>query len=309
MITTRALSKWYGQVLGVSGINLSINGGIVGLLGPNGAGKSTLIKLIAGLLPPSQGEALIFDRSAFDDPEARRRLGYCPEYEGVYEDLTGLEFVTALARLSGLGPRSRTAAADALASLGLSDAMHRPLRGYSRGMRQRAKLAQALAHDPDVLLLDEPLTGCDPLARATIVARIKTLAAAGKTILVSSHVLYEIEALTQQVVVIFRGQVLAEGNVYKLRALIDEHPHRVRIECDRPRDLAAAVVTAAHVARVQFTDGVPGGTVEIETRDPDTLYDAIPVVASAHNIKIRSLTSPDNNLSAVFDYLIAGDRR
>lgn len=305
MITTRALSKWYGQVLGVSGINLSINGGIVGLLGPNGAGKSTLMKLIAGLLAPSQGEALIFDRSAFDDPEARRRLGYCPEYEGVYEDLTGLEFVTALARLSGLGPRSRTAAADALASLGLADAMHRPLRGYSRGMRQRAKLAQALAHDPDVLLLDEPLTGCDPLARATIVARIKALAAAGKTILVSSHVLYEIEALTQQVVVIFRGQVLAEGNVYKLRELIDEHPHRVRIECDRPRDLAAAVVTAAHVARVQFTDGV----VEIETRSPDILYDAIPVVASAHNIKIRSLTSPDNNLSAVFDYLIAGDRR
>jgi ABC-2 type transport system ATP-binding protein len=301
-ISVEKVSKWYGQVLGVSGITFSMTGGIVGLLGPNGAGKSTLIKLIAGLLRPSQGSASIHGLPAWRSSEARRRLGYCPEHEGAYDELTAREFVTALARLSGVGRRAGEAAAEALTSLGLADAMDRPLGGYSRGMRQRAKLAQALVHDPDVLLLDEPLTGCDPLARASIVTRIKALAGAGKTVLLSSHVLHEIEALTQQIVVIFRGQVLAEGNIYRLRELIDEHPHRIRVECDQPRELAAAVIGAEHVARVQFTDGV----VEIETRAPDKLYDEIPRVAGERGVKIRALTSPDNNLSAVFDYLIRG---
>jgi ABC-2 type transport system ATP-binding protein len=299
-IAVERVSKWYGQVLGVSAISLSMTGGIVGLLGPNGAGKSTLIKLIAGLLQPSQGRAEIYGLPAWRSPEARRRLGYCPEHEGVYDELTAREFVTALAKLSGLGKRAATAAEEALVSLGLADALDRPLRGFSRGMRQRAKLAQALVHDPDVLLLDEPLNGCDPIARASIVARIKALAAAGKTVIISSHVLHEIESLTQQIVLIFRGQVLAEGNVYKLRELIDEHPHRVRVECDRPRDLAAAVIGGEHVARVQFTDG----TVEVETRAPDRLYDELPRLAAERGVKIRSLTSPDNNLTAVFEYLV-----
>ena len=299
-IELRGASKYYGEVLGIADISLSIQGGIVGLLGPNGAGKSTLMKLVAGLLRPSRGHATIFGRSAWEDLGARRRVGYCPEHEGTYEELSGLELVTVLAELAGV-PRGEAGsrAKKELVSLGLEDAMHRRVQGYSKGMRQRTKLAQALVHDPHVLLLDEPLTGCDPLARGQIVERIKALGAAGKTILMSSHVLHEIEALTRQIVVIYRGQVLAEGDVYRLRELIDEHPHRVRVECDRPRALARALVDKPHVSRVEIAEA----TVELETAAPDSLYDEIPLAARELGVKIASLTSPDNNMGAVFEYL------
>jgi ABC-2 type transport system ATP-binding protein len=299
-IQLEGASKYYGQVLGIVDVSLTIPGGIVGLLGPNGAGKSTLMKLCCGLLRPSRGRVAIFGASAWDDLDARRRIGYSPEHEGTYEELTGFEMVSALAELAGLPRReARRRAEQALVELGLADAMHRRLVGYSKGMRQRAKLAQALAHDPDVLLLDEPLTGCDPLARTLLASRIRALRDAGKTLLISSHVLHEIEALTKQVVVIFRGQVLAEGDIYELRALIDEHPHRVRVECDRPRDLARELAAREHVSRIEIEDH----TLEVETRAPDRLYDEIAAVALAAGLKIRSLTSPDNNIQAVFDYL------
>jgi ABC-2 type transport system ATP-binding protein len=299
-IAVAKVSKYYGQVLGIADVTLAVEAGIVGLLGPNGAGKSTLMKLCAGLLRPSRGAATIFGAPVWDAPEARRRVGYCPEHEGSYDELSGLELVTLLAELAGV-PRARAGrrAEEALAEVGLADAMRRRLGGYSKGMRQRAKLAQALAHEPDVLLLDEPLTGCDPLARAQIVEKIRALGRSGKTILLSSHVLYEIEALTDQIVLIHRGQVLAEGNVYRLRELIDEHPHRVRIESDRPRALAQALVALDHVTRIELSDG----TLELETRVPDKLYDAVPGAARAAGAEIRSLTSPDNNIQAVFEYL------
>ena len=293
-------SKYYGDVLGISDVTLTVSGGIVGLLGPNGAGKSTLMKLVAGLLRPTRGTVALYGKSTWEDPESRRRLGYCPEHEGTYEELTGLELVTVMAELAGVPRRdSRRRAEAALVAVSMQDAMKRRIGGYSKGMRQRTKLAQALAHDPDVLLLDEPLTGCDPLARGHIVERIKALGAAGKTVLLSSHVLHEIESLTREVIVIHRGRVLAEGDVYRLRDLIDEHPHRVRVECDRPRELARLLVAAEHVTRIEIDES----TVEIETRTPDRLYDEIPRAARGAGIKITSLVSPDNNIQAVFEYL------
>ena len=300
VVVADGCSKWYGHVLGVSEVTWRLAGGIVGLLGPNGAGKSTLIKLMSGLLRPSRGSLTVYGASPFDDVAVRRRIGYAPEHASTWDELTALELVAAMARLAGVPARqARAAADDALAQMGMTEAMHRRVRGFSQGMRQRTKLATAIAHDPDFVLLDEPLTGVDPMARADIIERIKRLGAAGKTVVVSSHVLYEIEALTSDIVVIYRGQVLAEGNVYEIRKLIDRHPHRIRVECDRPRAIASALAGEDHVARLSFERGA----IVIETRDPDRCYDELASAVLAAGANVTALSSPDNNLGAVFEYL------
>ena len=293
-------SKWYGHVLGVSDVSWTLRGGIVGLLGPNGAGKSTLIKMMAGLMLPSRGTLTVFGASPFEEVAVRRRIGYAPEHEKTWDELTAIELVTAMAKLAGVpGNQARTAAAAALEQMGMTYAKDRRVKGFSKGMRQRTKLASAIAHDPDFLLLDEPLTGVDPKARIEIVEQIRKLGEAGKTIVISSHVLYEIEALTTDIVVVYRGQVLAEGNVYEIRKLIDRHPHRIRVECDKPRAVAAALASEDHVARIAFERGA----VLVETRDPDRCYEQIGDTVLSAGIAVTTLTSPDNNLGAVFEYL------
>lgn len=298
-------SKWYGHVLGVSDIQLSVGGGVVGLLGPNGAGKSTLMKLAVGLLAPSRGAIRVFGESPLSSVEARRRIGYCPEHETLYDELSALEFVTCMAKLSGVPVASaRDRAAAALEEMGLGAAKDRRIKGFSKGMRQRTKLAQALVHDPDLLILDEPMTGVDPIARAEITASIRKLADAGKTILLSTHVLYEIESLTEEIVVIYRGQVLAEGNMFEIRSLIDRHPHRIRVECDRPRELAKGLADAEHITRIEYERNM----VTVETRDPDACYDQIAATVVENELVVRAMSSPDNNLAAVFDYLTGSSR-
>ncbi len=300
-------SKWYGHVLGVSDVSWKLEGGIVGLLGPNGAGKSTLIKMMAGLLRPSRGSLTVFGASPFDDVNVRRRIGYAPEHEKTWDELTPRELVRAMAELAGVpSDRSQKAADAAIAEMGMSNADSRRIKGFSKGMRQRTKLATAIAHDPDFILLDEPLTGVDPMARIDIVERIRRLAAAGKTVVISSHVLYEIEALTREIVVISRGQVLAEGNVYEIRKLIDRHPHRIRIDCDKPHVVGSALAGSDHVARIAFERGA----LVVETRDPDRCYDQLSDIVLGGGVAISSMTSPDNNLGAVFEYLTGdGGRR
>ncbi len=307
VVVAERCSKWYGNVLGVSDVSWTLTGGIVGLLGPNGAGKSTLIKMMGGLVQPSRGQLTVYGRDPFHDVDVRRRIGYAPEHDHTWDELSALELVTAMARLSGVATGNAAAAAKAaLAQVGMADAMDRRVRAFSKGMRQRTKLATAIVHDPDFVLLDEPLTGVDPVARIDIVERIKQLGAAGKTIVVSSHVLYEIEALTSEIVVIYRGQVLAEGNVYEIRRLIDRHPHRIRIECDKPRAIAAALAVEDHVARLSFDRG----GLMLETRDPDRCYAQLATAVLATNTVVTALSSPDNNLGAVFEYLTGdGGRR
>ncbi|MCA9670590.1 MAG: ABC transporter ATP-binding protein [Myxococcales bacterium] len=295
------VSKWYGRIVGVNDINANINAGVTGLLGPNGAGKSTLLRLLRGALRPSKGKVTVLGEGIWGNRALLARIGHCPEHDGVYGDLSGLEFVTVMARLSGMDAASaEKRAGEALDRLGLADARHRPVGQYSKGMRQRVKLAQAIVHDPELLLFDEPLTGCDPVARAAVVKLIRDLGRAGKTVIVSSHILHEVESMTEEILLIYKGQVLAEGNVYRIREMIDEHPHQIRVDCDNPRALASEAVRDGSVHALSFP---ADDALLIETRDPDSCYPLLPRLALEHGVKIRALTSPDNNLQAVFDYL------
>jgi ABC-2 type transport system ATP-binding protein len=300
-VVTEKLCKWYGRVVGINDFSVSISPGVTGLLGPNGAGKSTLIKLLVGALKPSKGELEVLGERVWGNRELLARIGYCPEHDGIYGDLTGAEFVAAMGRLGGLADdEAKRRADDVLERLGLAKAKDRLLGEYSKGMRQRAKLAQALVHDPELLLLDEPLTGCDPLARVQITQLIKELGRAGKTVIASSHILHEIESMTSEIVLLYKGQVLAEGNIYRIREMIDEHPHKIRVECDDPRGLGQKLVSSPDVQAIEFTDK---RVLVIETHNPDGCYPIIPQLALEGGIKISSLTSPDNNLQAVFAYL------
>ncbi len=300
MIECAHAAKWYGQIIAVNDVSLSVGGGVTGLLGPNGAGKSTLLKMMVGQLRASKGTVQVLGAPIWGNRALMRRVGYCPEHEGTYEDLTGLELVTLLTELHGFGrDDARQRAEKMLGVVDLLDAKDRKLGEYSKGMRQRAKLAQALAHDPEVIFLDEPLTGCDPLARVRILEVIAQLAKEGRCVMVSSHVLHEIETMTSQIVLMHKGQLRAEGDVHQIRALIDAHPHKVRVECDRPRALAEKLVAEEHVVGVS----VDGEALVVDTRAPDRLYPAIPEAARAAGVYIRALTSPDDNMAAVFKYL------
>jgi ABC-2 type transport system ATP-binding protein len=304
-IATEKLCKWYGKVVGINDFTVKIPAGVTGLLGPNGAGKSTFIKLIVGALRPSKGKLEVLGARVWRNTGLLARIGYCPEHDGIYADLSGLEFVAAMARLSGMDEtEARRRAEETLDRMGLTKAMNRRLGEYSKGMRQRAKLAQAVVHDPELLLLDEPLTGCDPLARVHITRLIKEMGAEGKTVIVSSHILHEVESMTSEIVLVYKGQVLAEGNIYKIREMIDDHPHKIRVACDRPRELGRELVSNPQIRTLDFSAG--DDAVVIETRDPDACYPLIPKVALEQGIKIHALTSPDNNLQAVFEYLTEG---
>jgi ABC-2 type transport system ATP-binding protein len=296
-------SKWYGRILGLSDISWRVTGGVVGLLGQNGAGKSTLMKMLAGLIAPSRGTLAVFGTSPFSDAGVRGRIGYAPEHDHTWDEMTVFDLVTRLAELAGV-PRSRArdSATHAIEQVGMTAARARRVRTLSKGMRQRTKLATAIAHDPDLLILDEPLAGVDPVARIDIVARIRELAARGKTICVSSHVLYEIEALTARIAVIDRGRIVAEGDIAEIRRRLGHRPHRIRIACDRPRVAAAALAIADHVARIE----IAGDAAIVETVDLDRCYDDIAAAVRATGVRVTALIALDSDLGAVVDSLTRG---
>jgi ABC-2 type transport system ATP-binding protein len=302
IVAAEHLSKWYGQVIGLNDVSVAVPPGITGLLGPNGAGKSTLMKLVTGQLKPSKGSIAVLGEPIWGNAALYFRIGFCPEQDSFYERMTGLEWVTALVRLNGVGARDAAAMARrALEAVELIDAAHKKIGAYSKGMRQRVKLAQALAHDPELLILDEPLAGMDPLARRKTIRLIKEWARAGKSILVSSHILHEIESMTANILLINQGRILAEGNVHQIRDLIDEHPHTVYIKADQTRALAREFLAYDDVLSLRFeNDGVV-----VQTGRPDAFYARLTELAASGSLgAIHEVTSPDDNLQAVFKYLV-----
>jgi ABC-2 type transport system ATP-binding protein len=302
IVTADKVSKWYGQVIGLNDVSVNVPPGITGLLGPNGAGKSTFMKLITGQLRPSKGVVKVLGEPIWGNPHLYFQIGFCPEQDAFYERMTGLEWVTALVRLNGLSETEANAAAvRALTIVELMDAANKKIGAYSKGMRQRVKLAQAIVHDPDLLILDEPLSGMDPLARRKSIRLIRDWARAGKSIIVSSHILHEIESMTANILLINNGRILAEGDVHAIRDLIDEHPHTVFVRADDPRRLAREFLAHDDVRSLKFE----AGAVVVETGKPDAFYARLTeLAASGAYGTIDEVTSPDDNLQAVFQYLV-----
>jgi len=302
IVTTEKVSKWYGQVSGLNDVTVTVPAGITGLLGPNGAGKSTFMKLITGQLKPSKGVVRVLGEPIWGNPAIYARMGFCPEQDAFYERMTGLDWVTSLVRLNGLSmDEARAAAERALAAVDLMEAANKKIGAYSKGMRQRVKLAQAIVHDPDLLILDEPLTGMDPIMRRRTIRQIKDWAKAGKSIIVSSHILHEVEAMTSNILLINNGRIVAEGNVHQIRDLIDTHPHTVFIRVADPRTLARMVLAEDGIISMRFE---PGALV-VETARPDAFYARVTeMAASGEAGAIDEVTSPDDNLQAVFQYLV-----
>jgi ABC-2 type transport system ATP-binding protein len=302
VFTTDHVSKWYGQVIGLNDVSVTVGQGITGLLGPNGAGKSTLMKLITGQLKPSKGDVKVLGESIWGNPALFARIGFCPEQDSFYERMTGIEWVTALVRLNGHDDKAAKAAAErALTAVDLMDAANKKIGAYSKGMRQRVKLAQAIVHDPELLILDEPLSGMDPLGRRKTIRMIREWAKQGKSVIVSSHILHEIESMTPNILLINNGRILAEGNVHQIRDLIDTHPHSVYVRASDPRGLAREFLTRDDVISMRFEDSA----VVVETAKPDVFYARLTeLVAAGQSGTVEEVTSPDDNLQAVFKFLV-----
>ena len=302
IVASEHLSKWYGQVSGLNDVTVSVPPGITGLLGPNGAGKSTFMKLITGQLRPSKGQVRVLGEPIWGNPALYQRIGFCPEQDSFYERMTGREWVTALTGLHGFDEKAAgEAAAKAIAAVELTEAADRKIGSYSKGMRQRIKLAQAIAHEPELLILDEPLSGMDPLMRRRTVKQIKEWARGGTSVLVSSHILHEIEAMTSNIVLINNGRIVAEGDVHQIRDLIDEHPHTISIRTQQTHAVARELLADEGVVSLRFE---PGGLV-VETARPDAFYARVTDLAASGRLgPITEITSPDDNLQAVFRYLV-----
>jgi ABC-2 type transport system ATP-binding protein len=299
------VAKWYGEVLGINGISARLGPGVIGLLGPNGAGKSTLLKVMAGLLYPSRGRVEVFGSDPRRDVEVYRRIGFCHDGDGFYDVLRGLDFLRSSLQLHGFAPRrARQMALEALETMGLADEPKKRIGAYSKGMRQRLKMAHAIAHNPDVILLDEPLAGMDPVGRHRTLELVRQWGEGGRVVVISSHILHEIDTLTTNIMMLSHGRLLAEGDIHEVRDLLSEHPHQIYIECPNPRALSSRLIEMEQVHQIHIERERRG--VLLETFQPDVLYQQLAHIVVEEGMNIELMTSPDDNVQAVFDYLTHG---
>ena len=299
-IEVTKVSKWFGSKVAVSELSFALGPGVTTLLGLNGAGKTTTLKMLTGQLRPSRGQVRVLGQRVFDNPPLYRRIGLVSEQDGLYGFLTAHEFVELAARLHRL-PNPREAAREALRTVELLEAADRKVGGFSKGMRQRVKLAQALVHDPEVLFFDEPLTGIDPRLRLTLMDLFTLLGSSGKTVLISSHILSEAERMGSNVLVIVEGKLAAQGDFHALRELMDDRPRRVRLICTDPRAVAARLVKFSGTRGVH----IDADELVVETGDALQLYYTVPGVAQETGVSLHGIESLDEDLESVFRYLVS----
>jgi ABC-2 type transport system ATP-binding protein len=299
------VSKFYGEILGVNRVNLSIPPGVTSLVGPNGSGKTTLMNLMTGLVRPTRGRIQVLGLDPTEPEKLFKILGYSTQFDSFPKGLTGFQFVSSYLRLAGSDPQTADQlAARAIERVNLTDAAARNVAGYSKGMRQRIRLAQALCHNPRVLVLDEPLNGLDPLARAEMIALFRTAATEGCYVILSSHILHEVDAISDQVILLSNGYVVAEGAIHSVRDEIREHPAQILIRCDRPRELASKMMETGHLIEVRIHNDERG--LLIKTRDADRFYLMLNHIA-LNGVEIESVAPADDDVNSVYEYLIGND--
>ena len=306
MILFEEVSKFYGEVLGVNRVNLRIAPGITSLVGPNGSGKTTLMNLMTGLLKPTSGRISVLGISPNEPESLFRKLGYCSQFDSFPRGATAREFISFYLRVHGYTKQeTEELTHHALERVSMLESADRKVSAFSKGMRQRVRLAQSIAHNPSVLILDEPLNGLDPMARAEIIRLFRQLADAGMYLIISSHILHEVDMMSDSVVLLHNGYVVAEGEVHGVRDEIDEHPIQILIRCDRPQALAARLFEHEHIVEARIHNDRHG--LFVKTRRPDEFYLLLNMVITELNLQVESVAPVDDDLNAVYQYLIASD--
>ena len=306
VITFANVSRFYGEVLGINKVNLSIPPGITSLVGPNGSGKTTLMNLMTGLIRATQGEINVLGISPDHPEKLCRVVGYCAQFDNYPKGLTGFQFIYSFLRLHGFNHsecEDRTVAA--LQKVNMFGAAHRTVAAYSKGMRQRAKLAQAIAHDPQVLVLDEPLNGLDPMARAETIALFREWGGMGRHVIVSSHILHEVDKISDQVILLSHGYVVAEGEIQGVRSEVKEQPMQILVQCDKPSLLASQLFQQDHVVEAKILSGTNG--LLVRTRDADGFYLLLNRIILDQKLEVESVAPADDDVNSVYQYLIGGE--
>jgi len=297
------VSKFYGEVLGVNSVNLSLPPGVTSLVGPNGSGKTTLMNLVTGLVRPTQGRVSVLGLTPDEPEEFFRHVGYCTQFDSFPKGVTGFEFINQTLRLRGLtSSEAARLASEAIERVNLSEAAHRRVAGYSKGMRQRIRLAQSIAHHPTVLVLDEPLNGLDPMARAESIALFEALGKQGLHVVISSHVLHEVDKISDQVVLMSYGYVVAEGKIHGVRTEVKEHPMQILVRCATPGLLASRLFSQDHVVEAKLNNDGKG--VLIRTKDADLFYQLLNKIIVEENFAVDTVAPNDDDVNSVYQYLV-----